>query len=149
MRQDSLEMVKEILDTGKYVTIKQIREKTGLSVNTIYTALATLNARSHRDAYPVLWTAAVDIDTTESIAQTKNVVLVDLDCTNIIQRWSKGRLKFGNDVMTLTVDPEDDPEELANHFAIGASILASMAVKLRSVQDKPDWYELLNGENAE
>lgn len=148
MRKDSLDRVEKALDKGPQ-TVSQLIKTTALSVQTVTQALAELGAERTNE-WPARWTKGDSASRIPNLGTSEDQARVDvIRDPHWVDRWDRGRLRFGNDILGLTIKPHDKPDKLARTFAEGAAILASIALHLQEVQDDPDWFAQLSQENDE
>lgn len=148
MRKDSLDRVTKALESGP-VTINQIMKMTTLSVRTVTQALAELDA-DRTTEWPARWTKGGSKSHIPNLGESEDQVRLDvIRDKDWPARWNKGRLRFGNDILGLTIETADDPKRLSTDLAYAASVLASMALSIREVQDDPDWFAQISQEHDE
>jgi hypothetical protein len=148
MRKDSVQRVKDALDlSAGPLSLVDLRKSTGLSPNTLTMALSELGAKKLTDHYPFRWIKGTgQVDNTMStvgLADGDQMLVDRLTYDNPVERWETGRMKFGNNVLGLRIDKDSDPVKLAEQFASGAAVLASISLALQNVKKDPDWYEKL------
>lgn len=148
MRRDSLERVNNVLAMAdRPLTSTELRKATGLSTNTLNVALRELGAQRLHDHYPVKWikgTGPIDSKLSSvGLADGAQVLVDQIIYDNTVERWESGRMKFGNNLLNIHIEKDSDPAKLAEQFASGASVLASISLALQQVQKDPDWYEKL------
>lgn len=157
MRDDTINRVARTL-TVEGLSIADIQRKTGMAYNTVKGALVNMGAATVEGSFPRRWThpegqvAYLPIKSAPSVLTpgTKEVVQVSLDTSGgWPERWEKARKPFGKDISVIEITEDRSPAELSALFAKGAMALASIAHALQEVQDKPDWFELLNGQTDE
>lgn len=134
-------------------SVRTISNTAGVSYNTVKNALGPLKALPIEDRWPTEWMLDMtEVDDTlfqpappklSKSATTTTVDIVTVD--NWVERWESTRSRFGSTIGRIKLEPDNDPSQLAEDFAKGASTLASLAHALRQVEDKPEWFELLGG----
>jgi len=145
-------VVQALTETPYPLTVKELQAATGKSYNTVRAALEAVGATAMGE-YPERYYAGEELikpaaDTTalKSFNGVKLIVPRVFDTTDFANRWNRGREVFGNRLIELVVRPDADVRALIGTFVSGASTLATMADLLEQVADKPDWYELVTGE---
>lgn len=154
MRQYNLDAVSALLqNASKPITSSEIIAETGLSSHTVTVALGQLGAISNGN-WPKGWIKpAPPVDAVVSIAPPgTGTVQVELRPTmqseDWVTRWERARPSFLQHVISLDIKKRSNPKDLAEAFAAGASVLASIGVALQEVQDDPDWYAKLSSHDS-
>lgn len=137
MRTESLDKVQIAMKDKAEYSAREIEQRTGLSYNTVLTALGILGAEQVPDTKPRKWKMATGVVTVKS----QSGEFLD----NLASRWEEGRNRIGSGIASIKVQPDSDPKALAERFSQAANTMTNAAYTLREVANKPDWFELIGG----
>lgn len=137
MRTESLDKVQLAMKDKTEYTAREIEQRTGLSYNTVLTALGILGAEQVPDTKPRKWKMATGVVT----IKTETGVFID----TLASKWASGRDRISNGIGSIEVLPDSDPKDLARYFEDAARTMNNAAYTLREVANKPDWFELIGG----
>lgn len=146
MRKETLARVAEVLEYSQHpLTVRNIMDQTGFSINTVTGALSKLGAVADH-YHPAGWIKAEpQVAAAASIGTTDNQVAVDVKkMDRLPERWEQSREQVGNHISTLKIEPGSDIKQLSDEFRRAAESLTSVAYTLNAVRENPDWYELIS-----
>lgn len=152
MRTDNLQKVAAALITGAAMSARVIAQHTGLSYNTVKSALIKLEAEEVPDSYPTEWkmtNAVLDraVSTEPKLGSSDLRLSIPLrEESDWPQRWEIARQPLSKALGHLTISAETDPKELVMTLQVAATNLASIAYAVSQVQYKPDWFTLIGGD---
>lgn len=147
MRTSNLEKVKKALTT-RASSAPELKQRTGLSYNTVSAALSELQAVKVPDTYPAVWalpTEGKQMD--QVVTPTMGYLLVpDIDEPLSMERWNNALPNLGSVVGSeFIITEESDIGELAKRYRKMASLLAHQAQALEIAAQHPDAYARLGG----
>lgn len=124
----------------------ELAEMVGKTAKSVAAALKDIGALRVPDSYPAEWTideSHVSANVVGPQKEGTRYTVISPTMKNIVTAWNESRIKLGETIIELAIEPDSDPEKLSERFAKAAGNFAAIAFELEKHSKKPDWYLIL------
>lgn len=140
-------VIETLMQARTPLRTSEIAQITGRSVTAVKAALEASRAERVPGVAPAEWYLPESGELGPRRVPSKHADLDFLVSTkttdNIVELWNKQREVVGQSMKELNITEKLNPKKAAEQIGTLAGSLAALAYTLASVQDMPDWYEII------